>query len=78
MVGIYFYSTYQRGRLFKSFISTLNCDRYTPKSGYGEFIVEKFTDVNDKVIPMFEKFKLHGIKSNNYEGLKKSDSAYAK
>jgi len=55
----------------KSLISTLNCGRYTPKSGYGEFIVEKFTDVNDKVIPIFEEFKLHGIKSKNYEDFKK-------
>jgi len=55
----------------KSLISTLNCGRYIPKSGYGEFIVEKFTDVNDKVIPIFEEFKLHGIKSKNYEDFKK-------
>jgi len=45
--------------LLKSFISTLNCGRYIAKSGYGEFIVEKFTDVSDKVIPIFEEFKLH-------------------
>jgi hypothetical protein len=56
----------------KSFISTLNCGRYIPKSGYGEFIVEKFTDVFDKVIPIFEKFKLHGVKSKNYEDFKKA------
>jgi hypothetical protein len=55
----------------KSLISTLNCGRYIPKKGYGEFIVEKFTDVFDKVIPIFEEFKLHGIKSNNYEDFKK-------
>jgi hypothetical protein len=60
----------------KSLISTLNCGRYIPKSGYGEFIVEKFTDVFDKVIPIFEEFKLHGVKSNNWEDLKKSGSAY--
>jgi hypothetical protein len=56
----------------KSLISTLNCGRYIPKSGYGEFIVEKFTDVFDKVIPIFEKFKLHGVKSKNYEDFKKA------
>jgi hypothetical protein len=49
----------------KSWISTLNCGRYIPKKGYGEFIVEKFTDIFDKVIPIFEEFKLHGIKSKN-------------
>jgi hypothetical protein len=56
----------------KSLISTLNCGRYVPKSGYGEFIVEKFTDVFDKVIPIFEEFKLHGVKSKNYEDFKKA------
>lgn len=54
----------------KSLISTLNCGRYVAKSGHGEFIVEKFTDVNDKVIPIFEEFKLHGAKSKNYEDFK--------
>jgi len=56
----------------KSLISTFNCGRYIPKSGYGDFIVEKFTDVFDKVIPIFEEFKLHGVKSNNYEDFKKA------
>ena len=55
-----------------SLISTLNCGRYIPKSGYGEFIVEKFTDVSEKVIPIFEEFKLHGIKYQNFEDLKKA------
>nr|YP_010121876.1 LAGLIDADG endonuclease [Monilinia fructicola]QRF72252.1 LAGLIDADG endonuclease [Monilinia fructicola] len=55
----------------KSLVSTLNCGRYIPKSGYGEFIVEKFTDVSNKVIPIFEEFKLHGIKSKNFEDFQK-------
>lgn len=38
----------------------------------GEFIVEKFTDVSDKVIPIFEEFKLHSTKSKNYEDFKKA------
>lgn len=41
--------------LLKSLISILNCGRYISKSGYGEFIGEKFTDVNDKMIPIFWK-----------------------
>lgn len=56
----------------ESLISTLNCGRYISKSGYGEFIVEKFTDVSDKVIPIFEEFKLHSTKSKNYEDFKKA------
>jgi hypothetical protein len=53
-------------------ISTLNCGRYIPKSGYGEFIVEKFSDVRNKIIPIFEEYKLHGIKLKNYEDFKKA------
>jgi hypothetical protein len=34
-------------------------------------LLEKFTDVFDKVIPIFEEFKLYGVKSNNFEDLKK-------
>ena len=56
----------------KRLIYTLNCGRYIPKSGYGAFIVEKFTDVFDKVIPIFEQFKLHGVKSKNFEDFKKA------
>lgn len=55
----------------RSLISTLNCGRYIPKSDCGEFIVEKFTDIYDKVIPLFEEFKLHGIKTDNFEDFKK-------
>jgi hypothetical protein len=56
----------------KNLISTLNCGRYISKSGYGKFIVEKFTDVRSKIIPIFEEFKLHSIKSKNYEDFKKA------
>lgn len=58
--------------LLKSLISTLNCARYIAKLGYGEFIVEKFTDVFDKVILIFEECKLHGVKSKYYEDFKKA------
>ena len=58
--------------LLKSLISTLNCGRYIPKIGYGEFVVEKFTDVNDKIIPIFEEFKLQGVKSKNYADFKRA------
>ena len=56
--------------LLESLISILNCGRYISKSDYGEFIVEKFTDICSKIIPIFERFKLHGIKSKNYEDFK--------
>jgi hypothetical protein len=54
----------------ENLISTLNCGRYIAKSDYGEFVVEKFTDVNEKIIPIFETFKLHGVKSKEFEDFK--------
>jgi hypothetical protein len=58
--------------LLESLIQILNCGRYISKSGYGEFVVEKFTDIWSKIIPIFEKFKLHGVKTQNYEDFKKA------
>lgn len=55
-----------------SLISTLNCGRYVTKPGYGEFIVEKFKDIDEKILPIFETFKLHGVKSKEYEDFKKA------
>ena len=56
--------------LLENFINIFNCGRYIPKSEYGEFVVEKFSDIYDKVIPLFDNFKLHGIKSKNFEDFK--------
>ena len=58
--------------LLESIISTLGCGRYITKSGYGEIIVEKFSDVYGKIIPMFDEFKLQGIKSKEFEDFKKA------
>ena len=60
----------------ESLISTLNCGRYVTKSGggeaAGEFIVEKFSDINEKILPLFESYKLQGVKSKDYEDFKKA------
>jgi hypothetical protein len=58
--------------LLESLISTLKCGRYIPKLDCGEFIVEKFSDIRDKIIPIFEEFKLHGLKLKNFEDFKKA------
>jgi hypothetical protein len=56
-----------------SLINTLNCGRYIYKSdNCGEFLVEKFSDINEKIIPIFEQFKLQGFKSNNFEYFKQA------
>ncbi len=58
--------------LLESIICTLGCGRYITKPGYGEIIVEKFSDVYGKIIPIFEEFKLQGIKTKEFEDFKKA------
>lgn len=58
--------------LLESLMSELNCGRYVSKPGYGEFVVEKFSDIWSKIIPIFEEYKLQGIKSKNYEDFKQA------
>jgi len=55
----------------QNLVSTLNWERYIPKSGYGVFTVERFSDVYGKVIYIFEQFKLQGVESDNFKDLKK-------
>lgn len=56
--------------LLGSLIQTLKCGRYISKPDCGEFVVEKFSDIQGKIIPIFEKFKLHGVKSLDFEDFK--------
>lgn len=56
----------------ESLTYTLNCGRLITKSDCGEFIVEKFSDVNEKILPIFEEFKLQGVKSKEFEDFKKA------
>lgn len=57
----------------RSFITILGCGRYIPRSNkdYGEYVVEKFSDLSTKIIPLFENCKLHGIKRHDFEDFKK-------
>lgn len=59
--------------LLRSFITILGCGKYIPRSNkdYGEFVVEKFSDISLKIIPLFENYKLHGIKRHDFEDFKK-------
>jgi hypothetical protein len=51
-------------------IKYLGCGRYYSRSNkdYGEFIVEKFSDIVEKIIPLFDKFQLQGVKRKDFEG----------
>ena len=59
--------------LIKSFITILGCGRYIPRSNkdYGEFVVERFADINQKILPLFEKNKLNGMKRFDLQDFKK-------
>ena len=39
--------------------------------GCGEFVVEKFADINRKIIPLFEAYKLNDMKRYDFEDFKK-------
>lgn len=73
-VWLKFLLTHSRDEQFiKSLITIFGCGRYVPRStrDYGEFIVEKFSDINGKIVPFFEEFQLHGIKRKNFDDFKK-------
>ena len=56
----------------KSLISYLDCGRYKQPSGYdsGEFIVQMFSDLDEKIIPFFEKYPLVGDKLQDFSYFK--------
>lgn len=59
--------------LLKNIIAPLGCGRYYTRSNSncGDFIVEKFSDIIEKVIPFFEKHPIHDIKKENFHDFKK-------
>ena len=58
--------------LIRSFITILGCGRYISRSNQecGEFVVEKLSDINKKIIPLFEVHKLYGNKRYDFEEFK--------
>ena len=56
----------------KSLISYLDCGKYKQPSGYdsGEFVVQMFSDLDEKIIPFFEKYPLVGDKLQDFSYFK--------
>lgn len=73
-LGFYAYLVFQITQhsrdveLMKSLISFFNCGRYTfrPNKNHGDFLVTTFSDVNDKIIPFFKKYKIAGVKERDF------------
>lgn len=57
----------------ESLISYLGCGYYVVRDDkdFGEFVVTKFSDITEKIIPFFDKHKIIGVKSQDYHDFKK-------
>lgn len=52
--------------LLQSLINYLGCGNYLKKNDYGNFIVTKFSDNYEKIIPLFKTYPLIGEKVKDY------------
>ena len=59
-------------QLMKQLIVYLECANYYVSEGYdyGDFSVSKFSDIVDIIIPLFDKHKIIGVKSQYYQAFK--------
>lgn len=55
--------------LLSSFVKFLNCGRTSenPKNSAVELIISKFSDIENKILPLFNKYPLLGTKRRDYE-----------
>lgn len=53
-------------KLLEGLIHYLGCGRYSKRKEAGDFKVLSISDINQKIIPFFDKYQLQGIKSLNY------------
>jgi len=55
-------------QLLKSLVNYLGCGGYYLVSGrdLGKFIVTRFSDIESKIMPFFDKYPLQGVKSLDY------------
>jgi hypothetical protein len=55
--------------LIRSLVYYLDCGRYAPCANKeaGNFIVQKFSDNTDKIIPLFYKYPIEGVKALDFE-----------
>jgi hypothetical protein len=66
---IFLITQHSRDReLMESLVSYFGCGRYVPRNNkdFGEFIITKFSDITDIIIPFFEKFPIVGVKALDF------------
>lgn len=60
--------------LMKSLITYLGCGNYYYShlnKDAGDFIVSRFSDITDKIIPFLDKYQILGIKSKDFHDFKR-------
>jgi hypothetical protein len=62
----------REAELLKSLVNYLGCGVYYPRSGQnaGDFIVERYSCIIEKIIPFFEKYPIMGVKALDYANFK--------
>lgn len=58
-------------KLIKSLIDYLNCGFIVKTDKAVSFIVTKFSDIEEKIIPFFTKYPILGVKSSDFEDFRK-------
>lgn len=56
--------------LMKSFVKAephFNCGALYENTGHVTFVITKLSDIQDKIIPFFEKYTLQGFKLSDYD-----------
>jgi hypothetical protein len=53
-------------QLFRSLVDYLGCGKIYVNERSVDFIITKFSDITDKLIPLFEKHPIQGVKYLNY------------
>jgi hypothetical protein len=68
-VSLKFYiSQHQRNKaLLESLISYLGCGRVESSNNLNVFVVIKFIEINEKIIPLFKEHFIHGEKSKDFK-----------
>lgn len=62
---------YRDKELIESIVEYLNCGSVYKDSGTVQYVVTKFSDLFEKLIPFFDKYNIIGIKNKDYIDFKK-------